>query len=145
LTSFEPAFSRFTLRAPADATVVETFEQKSRVCLPPEYRSFVLRHNGGDGFVGKNYLILLAVEDLYEFNEGFEASRFLPWLFLFGTNGGGEAYGFDLRGVSHSVVAVPMDSMEEEYAVVVGRSFSDFLQTLLTTDDIVPRRARENE
>jgi SMI1 / KNR4 family (SUKH-1) len=62
--------------------------------LPPDYTDFFRRFNGGEGFVGNEYLMLWKLEDLDQFNREYEVAEYLPDVLLFGSDGGGEAYGF---------------------------------------------------
>src|SRR5262245_60194529 len=75
--------------------------------LPPDYVQFLREHDGGEGFVGDNYLILWKAEELSTFNREYEVDQCAPGLLLFASNGGGEGYAFDTRSVNMSVVRVP--------------------------------------
>ncbi len=98
--------------------------------LPSDYLQFLREHDGGEGFVGSNYLILWKTEELSDFNREYEVGVYAPGLLLFGSNGGGEGYGFDLRNADTPVVRVPFIGMDLKYAVVVANSFSDLLTQL---------------
>jgi hypothetical protein len=103
---------------------VETF---LRVELSADYKTLMLTFDGGEGFIGENYMILWPVSDLIQFNEEYEVKKYAPDVFLFGSNGGGEAFGFDLRGGAISILQLPFIGMDMKYAKKVGSSFSDFL------------------
>lgn len=98
--------------------------------LPHEYLAFLCRRNGGEGFVGENYLILWKAGELLELNEGYEAPKYAPDLFLFGSNGGGEAFAFDKREQPWPIVMVPFIGMQLNEAIPAGRTFSEFLRRL---------------
>lgn len=93
--------------------------------LPLDYVQFLRKHNGGEGFIGDNYLILWKAEELSIFNREYEVSQYAPGLLLFGSSGGGEGYGFDLRSTDFSVVRIPFVGMDLQYATATARSFSD--------------------
>ena len=103
---------------------VETF---LRVELSADYKTLMLTFDGGEGFIGENYMILWPVSDLIQFNEEYEVKKYAPDVFLFGSNGGGEACGFDLRGGAIIILQLPFIGMDMKYAKKVGSSFSDFL------------------
>lgn len=98
--------------------------------LPLDYVNFLRSHDGGEGFIGDNYLILWKAEELIVFNYEYEVEQYAPGIFLFGTNGGGDGYGFDVRDEAMPVVRVPFIGMDLRYARLVSMSFCDFINTL---------------
>ncbi|HPT51011.1 MAG TPA: SMI1/KNR4 family protein [Accumulibacter sp.] len=98
--------------------------------LPPDYVQFLHDHDGGEGFIGDNYLILWKAEELSIFNREYEVEQYAPGLLLFGSDGGGEGYGFDTRDAAMPVVRVPFIGMELRYARAVAGGFTDFLNQL---------------
>lgn len=98
--------------------------------LPQEYVQFLREHNGGEGFVGDNYLILWKVEELSSFNREYEVDQHAPGLLLFGSNGGGEGYGFDTRSADMPIVRIPFIGMNLQYATPTASSFSDLFMQL---------------
>jgi hypothetical protein len=102
--------------------------------LPDEYLTFLRRRNGGEGFVGDNYLILWRAEELLELNEGYGATEYAPDLFLFGSNGGGEAFAFDKREQPLPIVMVPFIGMQLDEAIPARKTFSEFLHRLAKDD-----------
>lgn len=97
--------------------------------LPSDYLQFISEHDGGEGFVGENYLILWRIDELATFNREYEVEIYAPGILLFGSNGGGEGYGFDTRETTMPVVRVPFIGMDLRYATRVADGFSDiFIQ-----------------
>jgi hypothetical protein len=47
--------------------------------------------NGGEGSVGDTYVILWRIEELIEMSKAYDVAEYAPGLFLFGSDGGGEA------------------------------------------------------
>lgn len=95
--------------------------------LPSDYLQFIGEHDGGEGFVGDNYLILWRVGELAAFNLEYEVEQYAPGIILFGSDGGGEGYGFDMREESLSIVRIPFIGMDLRYATHVAENFRDFL------------------
>lgn len=98
--------------------------------LPSDYVQFLRERDGGEGFVGNNYLILWKAEELSDFNREYEVGVYAPGLLLFGSNGGGEGYGFDTRNVDMPVIRIPFIGMDLKYAMVVASSFNDLFTQL---------------
>jgi hypothetical protein len=98
--------------------------------LPGDFIDFLRKHNGGEGFVGDEYLILWKLEELREFNRDYEVHDYLPDVILFGSNGSGEAYGFRTSQVPWDVIKVPFVGMAQDLCERVAGSFSEVLITL---------------
>jgi len=55
--------------------------------LPATYGQFLAVHDGGEGFVGENYLILWSIVELASANRDYQVEEWVPGLLLFGSNG----------------------------------------------------------
>ena len=75
--------------------------------LPDDYTAFLRRANGGEGFIGERYVRLWRAEELIDMNRGYEVVQFFPDMFFIGTDGGGEAYAFNVSGTDGAVFEVP--------------------------------------
>jgi hypothetical protein len=87
----------FNGRLAATPETVRQGEAQLGIRLPPDYVEFITAMNGGEGFVGDNYVILWSVDELPRFNREYNVPEFAPGLVMFGSDGGGEGFGFDLR------------------------------------------------
>lgn len=96
--------------------------------IPNNYFLFLLTNDGGEGFVGDEYFILWRAADLMLYNEAYEVTKHAPGLFIFGSNGGGEAYAFDLRDPGVPVVRVPFVGMSLDFAEVIAENFEQLLE-----------------
>ncbi len=98
--------------------------------LPEAYRDYLARQDGWEGFVGDAYLVLWRASELATFNEDYEVADYAPGLYLFGSNGGGSGFAFDLREPAMPIVLVPLIGMSLEVAMPVSRNFEAFLADL---------------
>lgn len=98
--------------------------------LPIDHVQFLCEHDGGEGFIGTNYLILWRAEELETFNREYEVELYAPGLLLFGSDGGGEGYAYDTRNAAMPVVRVPFVGMDLRYATPVATGFTDLLTQL---------------
>jgi hypothetical protein len=80
--------------------------------------------------IGNNYLEISKAEYIVSLNEVYSVKLYAPGLILFGTDGGGEGYGFDYREIDPIVVDIPFVGMDWKYARKRGKTFLDFLQNL---------------
>ena len=118
------------LDQPANPDVVEQLPSELGVALPSDYLDFLRQHNGGEGFVGDNYIIFWKAEELADFNREYEVEKYAPGIFLFGSSGGGEGYGFDTQSAAMPIVCVPFIGMERCYAEPVAKDFADLFDKL---------------
>lgn len=100
---------------------ISRFISQLKYNLPKDYISFMLKYNGGEGFVGERYFILWPIEDLIIFNEEYEVDKYLEGFFLIGSNGGGEGIGFDLD--NFSLISVPFIGMSRRYVEIISADF----------------------
>ncbi|TPM38128.1 SMI1/KNR4 family protein [Mesorhizobium sp. B2-3-4] len=116
--------------APAESTVVDGLSVRLGVVLPKDYSDFLKEHNGGEGFIGDNYIIFFKAEELADFNREYEVAKYAPGILLFASNGGGEAYGFDTQDVEMPIVRIPFIFMERQSAETIARDLDDLFATL---------------
>ena len=98
--------------------------------LPSDYLQFIGEHDGGEGFIGDRYLILWRSGELATFNIEYEVEKYAPGIVLFGSDGGGEGYGFDTREATMPIVRIPFIGMDLRYATHVAENFNDLLVQL---------------
>ena len=118
------------LNSAASESQIAAAEAHLQLSLPHEFREFLLHGNGGEGFVGQQYLMLWRVEDLAPLNRDYLVSEFAPGLLIFGSSGGGDAFGFDTRSPSMPIVRVPFVGMAWKDASEVAKNFRAFLEAL---------------
>jgi len=122
---------KFNGHPPIDDAAVKQFREETGIQLPPDYVEFLKQANGGEGFVGENsYCIFWKLEELVEFDSAYEVKEYAPGLFLFGSNGGGEAYAFDMESSPWQIVQVPFVGMSRDLIQVLAPDFNSFLRYL---------------
>ena len=121
---------RLNRRPGATDAAISEIEKQLGAKLPVGYVEFLKLTNGGEGFIGREYMILWGVEELVPMNQSYEVQKYVPGLLIFGSNGGGEAYGFDTRTPQWPIVQVPFVGMEWRYARSMDESFGAFLGRL---------------
>jgi hypothetical protein len=132
----DPVKKFMTLSPPASVEALRAVERDLGKILPDDYKSFLLEHNGGEGFIGEHYLILWKAEELSEFNDAYEVSKYAPGFFMFGSTGGGEGFVFDTRASPYRVMRVPFIGMSLDYGIRLAGSFNKLLKSMhKTTDD----------
>jgi SMI1 / KNR4 family (SUKH-1) len=110
---------------------ISKFESENGLKLPAEYHDFLKVADGGEGFIGTGaYVILWTLDELAGLNDAYEVEEYAPGLFLFGSNGGGEAFAFDRRIPELPIVKVPFVGMELKQVRTIALTFGGFLKAM---------------
>ena len=126
----EKLFNNFIRRGGASK------EDALRACLalnfnpPADYLDALYFSNGGEGFLQESYFRLYSVGELLSLNEVYQVKTFAPGLVIFGSNGDGEAFGFDTHPDPIEIVQIPFIPMDFQYANPSGKSLVEFLHAL---------------
>lgn len=123
--------NNLSLNTPASLSEIKDVEDKLGVKLPKDYIDFMMFSNGCEGSIGESYIVMWPIEELVQCNEDYEVEDYVPGLILFGSNGAGEAYGFDMRGEQVSYIMVPF-MLEYEAIIRQGYTIHEFFERLYT-------------
>jgi len=88
--------------------------------------AFLQRANGGEGFIGERYVCLWTVEELIALNRSYRVAEFFPNFFFIGTDGGGEAYAFNISENDPTVFEVPFIGLPTD-ARMIASTFDSFV------------------
>lgn len=94
--------------------------------LPTDYLDFMRITNGGESGAGP-ILILWPIEEVPQWSADYLSCSEMTDVILFGSNGGGEGFGFDLRHTPPHIVELPFIGMEWDVALFCSDSFEAFL------------------
>lgn len=126
--------AKFHCNEPANAALIQQFEKENEIILPKEYADFLCFANGGEGFIGDGaYIILWKLEDLIKLNLAYQVTKYANGLFLFGSDGGGEAFAFDLRVPTKPIISVPFIGMSLNDVRAIANTFALFLDKMALT------------
>ncbi len=132
--SVKSLLKEFSLERGASIGALTCLKNIPRIQLPNDYYTFLQEANGGEGFIGQEYLILWKAEELELFNQDYEVEKYAPEIFLFGSNGSGEGFGFDTRSIPYQVVQVPFIGMNLQSATHVANDFYGLLERMSRSD-----------
>lgn len=109
----------------------------SGIPIPKNYIDFITKHNGGEGFIGKNYIIFWKLEELEQFNREYEVDVYAPGIFIFASSGDGEAYGFDTYNVNCPIIRIPFIGMSRRHMIFVANDLPSLFSDFRKHDDYV--------
>jgi hypothetical protein len=101
--------------------------------LPEDYLAAVAEFGGREGFLGETYLRLYRLQELVALNVAYQVPTLLPEVIIFGSNGGGEAFGFALD--EGDVLQVPFIPLCADCAERLARSFTEFVRSLAASGE----------
>lgn len=129
---------QFDANGPSTDETMDAVEKHFGCLLPAQYKRFMSAYGGGEGFIGRQYVILWKTSELIEFNRDYEVAKYAPELLLFGSNGGGEAFAFDIRGTEGMKIRiVPFIGMSLRDAKLIAETFENFLTRLAESNGIL--------
>lgn len=102
-------------------------EAELNVRFPDDYRAFITASDGVERNFGGSRLVLYGLDEIADLNNAYELSESYPGLILIGTDGGGEAVGFDFRQATPLVVLVNFVSAGWDEAIPQAATFTDFM------------------
>lgn len=123
------------LNPPAEPEVLDGLLNAQGFLLPCSYLDFLKEHDGGEGFLADNFIMLWRADELIDFNREYEVAVHAPRIFLFGSTGGGEGYGFDTQDAALPIVRLPFIGMARHYAEVVARDLPELFARLADRND----------
>ena len=132
----EQMLAEFHGNPPSERSIIQQAEKQAGFVFPADYRDFLLKQNGGEGWIGLNYAMLWRAEELMEKKETYRFSVLAPAVLAIGSNGGGEAYALDRRTTEPSFVLIPFMDVDFDVAIPIATSFPAFLERLYTSDDL---------
>ena len=111
-----------------DSKDITVIEERLNAAFPQDYITLLQWSNGGEGYVGENYISFWKVEDLPALNEEYQIQKYLSEKFLgIGTDGGGICYGFCLDK-NYSIFKCPLGDLDINEVVIVVKSIKDFFK-----------------
>jgi hypothetical protein len=128
MSSLKEVLIEFNGNEGASAEAIEAAERHLKVIFPDDYAAFLATTNGGEGKIGGTYVMLWSTTELPELNSAYQVADNAPGLLLIGSDGGGDAFAFDMRSSPWPVVSVPFVGMDLAFAEPMGASFQEFLE-----------------
>jgi hypothetical protein len=118
--------SALNLRRAAEGAAIAQVQSQLGWVFPDEYIAFLRTSNGCDGNLANgDYVYLWSVEELLVANASYGFPEFCPEIVAFGTNGGGEAFGF--KRTNGHIAMVDLCALDIKDAIDIAPRFTEFL------------------
>ena len=109
-------------------------QKQLHIVFPEDYLEFLKWSNGGEGYIGENYISFWKVEDLAALNAEYQIQKYLSEKFLcIGTDGGGICYGFYLEK-QFAIFKCPLGDLDIKEITIVANSIKDFFGNALVSE-----------
>ena len=109
-------------------------EEQLHIVFPEDYLEFLKWSNGGEGYIGENYISFWKVEDLAALNTEYQIQKYLSEKFLgIGTDGGGICYGFYLEK-EFAIFKCSLGDLDINGITIVANSIKDFFGSALVSE-----------
>ena len=104
---------------------IQTFIKQADFVLPKGFLDFFEEANGAYITSDEGYITLWSLTDMIQLNKEYEVTESAPNFFIFGTDGGGEA--FAIKKDTGGIYQIPFIGMSEEYAMFICNDFFAFV------------------
>ncbi|MBI5534600.1 MAG: SMI1/KNR4 family protein [Deltaproteobacteria bacterium] len=98
--------------------------------LPRSYLDLMERWGPGEGFIGTRYFRLYPLDEIAAANDAYGTDSWLAGHLIFGSDGCGDAYLFDLRSEPAHVIEAPFIPLDTDYVSARHPDFESFLAGL---------------
>lgn len=129
-SEFSNLFSHFITNPGAEEQAILSACLALKIKPHADFLKVLQFTNGGEGFIRHSYFHLYSLDEMLSLNQAYQVSTFAPGLIIFGSNGGGDAFGFDTRHDPMQIVQISFIPMDFKYAELLGGNFMEFLHTL---------------
>ncbi|MBN8684312.1 MAG: SMI1/KNR4 family protein [Chitinophagales bacterium] len=108
---------------------VKTFLEQINFVLPKGFVEFYTASNGAEISSDDNYASLWPLTDMFQLNLDYNVEEYAPEFFIFGSDGGGNAYAIEKS--TSNIYMMPFIGMSKEEAVFLNSTFTAFIEMLL--------------
>lgn len=111
----------------ADDKTIAEVEKTFNFKFPSDFLTFLKNTDGAEGPIGKNgYISLWSLKQMVVLNDEYFVNKYKPNLMLFGTDGGGEGFGYNKD--DSSIVQIPLIGIGTDPYINISYSFTDFIE-----------------
>ena len=110
---------------PVDAGVMDAFLEAVPFTLPKDFLDFFIKSDGAEIRTEDYYVLLWPISEIMQLNEDYGVEEYAPGFFLFGSDGGGNAYA--IEKATGFIFELPFIGMSKDEAIFKSKTFTDFI------------------
>jgi hypothetical protein len=114
--------------SPPTTIEIDTFLKQVDFNLSDGFIDFFKESNGADISSGEVYIFLWKLTEMIELNKEYQVEQYAPDFFIFGSNGGGEA--FVIEKNTGNIYEIPFIGMSNEDAIFRNNTFKEFIERI---------------
>lgn len=118
---------------------INRLESNLKAKLPDEYKKLLMWSNGGEGYIGRQYISLWPISTIVSLNMDYSISTYFPKVIGIGTDGGDECYGFDFSS-EHLIppfIQVSLNDLSDDSVTNLGSSMQDWINKSIDQYDVL--------
>jgi hypothetical protein len=124
------ALANFIKKPPAIAEALSELRTAVQYPLSEDYLGLLRAMNGGEGFVGKQYVRFYSVDQVLLIRRALGEAQLAGDLVVIGSDGGGEALAYDFRQSSAPVVTLGFIPLDYKFVRVLAPTLTAYLEGL---------------
>jgi len=107
---------------------IEKFKRQINFTPPEEFIHFFKKINKTEMNINNECLIIWPLADMVRLNKEYQADEYVPEFFIFGSDGGSEAYA--IEKTTGCIYQIPFIGMSKEDAILKFKDFSELLDNI---------------
>ncbi len=123
-------------RSPATVSEIEGLSEKFNCKLPEDYKSILLFSNGGSLNKFKTPFIIYSITEVLALYHEFDLYETIPKSLIFGGDGGGTIYLYDLRDENMPVLFLREDYVSYENIIYKSSSLTEVLKMVMNNEKL---------
>ena len=132
--------SNFHVGTPATNDQLGEIEKHFNCIFPDDYKEFLKFTNGLEGFTPSNYLVLWTTQELIQLNQAYNVKEFIANTIIFGSDGGEEAFAFDISSTDFTIIKLPFIGMGHIANEKLFDTFESFLESQVKENKSIFKR-----
>ena len=124
------------IRKPADKEDVLKLKQKFKISLPEDYEEILMFSNGGSLQGYKTAFILFSIMEVLALYKEYDLYENIPESLIFGGDGGGTLYCYDLRYEKPSIFFVREDNIGYEKIIYNSPTLTETILKIVNNEKL---------
>ena len=117
-------FENWTYNSPSSLESLNKLEDLTGLKLPPQYCEFMLKSDGGNGWIDERYYVIYSLREIYDLIKLYKEINYYTEVIVFGGDGASEMFCFDKKTTPNKILLLNTSGTLED-AINVGYDLDD--------------------